>query len=91
MVKIIERLPYAIQTRWRKKATTARRANGAYTNIKEFLAFAEDCIEDTCDAVFDEKRHPPELKWHLPHHSVFNVNKAEEIRLVRVAFDCSSM
>ena len=29
MVKIIERLPYAIQTRWRKKATTARRATGA--------------------------------------------------------------
>ena len=55
MVKIIERLPYAIQTRWSNKATTTRRTTGMYPNIKEFLEFVEDCIEETCDPVFGIK------------------------------------
>ena len=50
------------------------------TEIKKLLtnSYAEE---------IDESKSPQGLTWYLPHHSVFNVNKPDKLRVV---FDCSS-
>ena len=56
MVKLTERLPYAMQGRWRTKAIRTRREKGAYPDINEFLEFVEDCVEEASDPVFGVKQ-----------------------------------
>jgi hypothetical protein len=58
MVRIVEKLPYQMQTGWRKIATASRREKGAYPDINTFVNYVEQCVEEVADPVFGVKQRP---------------------------------
>ena len=80
MVKIAERLPYAIQTRWRKTAISAKRKTGSYPDITEFVEFIEACVEEASDPVFGFKQkasHNQSQDNKQPKSSSFQASSEE--------------
>jgi hypothetical protein len=56
MVRIVEKLPYPMQTRWRKIAITSKREKGSYPDIRKFVDFVEECVDEVADPVFGVKQ-----------------------------------
>lgn len=55
LVKLVQRLPYHMQTRWRKIAVHQKSSEGIYPGIDDFLRFLEDITVEISDPVFGVK------------------------------------
>lgn len=65
MVKIVSRLPFYLQGRWRKEALQSVTNTGKYPNIARFSAFLETVAKELLDPVFGlnvEQNEPKEVK-----------------------------
>ena len=52
LVKLMNRLPAHLISRWRKKVLQNKREHGIYPNIAGFLEFLEECTMEASDTVF---------------------------------------
>ena len=57
LVKLVERLPYFLQNRWRTEAISTRESTGAYPGIDRFLNFVEKVTKEMSDPVFGIKEN----------------------------------
>ena len=55
LVRLVERLPYYLQGRWRKQAVEERLTSGKYPNIDSFLLFLDRVSTEMSDPVFGVK------------------------------------
>ena len=62
LVKLVERLPYCLQTRWRKEAVALRVKEGEYPGIHQFVEFLDAATVEMCDPVFGVKETPKQSK-----------------------------
>ena len=52
LVKLVNRLPFYLQGRWRKLAVKRYDARGTYPGIELFLDFLTKATREACDPVF---------------------------------------
>jgi hypothetical protein len=74
MVRIVEKLPYPMQTRWRKIAITSKREKGSYPDIRKFVDFVEECVDEVADPVFGVKQKSGNQQDRKPKSTSLQTN-----------------
>ena len=68
MVKIVERLPFYLQSRWRKEAVGMKAKSGMYPNIENLVEFLDRTSNEMNDPVFGTLHKEPKPKPKTRKH-----------------------
>ena len=76
LVKLVERLPFHLQNRWRREAVSERERSGTYPGIESFVKFLDDVTRELSDPVFGIKESTaPNPNRRVPNRNAsFAVN-----------------
>jgi len=72
MVKVVERLPAYLQTRWRKNVGDVRRLKDRMPDVGELVKFVEDSAEEANDPVYGRLNGKVKPKPGNAHHRKMN-------------------